>query len=46
MNFKTPFLVNESNSNIKLPFIGFGEILYGSKVVSEYKLTMYTRHFV
>lgn len=41
-----PFLEYESNSNSKVTFLGFGEILYGSKVIWEYKLTMHTSHFV
>lgn len=44
-----PFLEYESNSNSninKLTFLGFGEILCGSKFIWDYKLTMYTSHFV
>lgn len=41
-----PVLEYESNSNSKLTCLGLGEILYGSKVIWEYKLTMYTSHFV
>lgn len=40
IHFKILFLENESNSNSEFTCMGSGENLYGSKLISEYKLTM------
>lgn len=46
MHFKILFLENESNSNSEFTCIGSEENLYGSKLISDYKLTMYTSYFI
>lgn len=46
MHFKIQFLEDESNLNSEFTCIGLGGNLYVSNVISEYKPTMYTSHFV